>query len=65
MREFIEPGQRRHALLGRLAKADAGIEHDIARRNAGLRRDLERAGKERGNILHDVDVGIDAGRGCA
>ena len=28
--QFIEPGQRRHALFRRLAEADAGVEHDIA-----------------------------------
>ena len=58
--EFVEPRQRHHALLRRLAEADAGIEHDIARRNTGLRRDLERAGEEGRDILHDVDAGIGA-----
>ena len=32
LREFVEPRQRGHALLGRLAEADAGIEHDVGRR---------------------------------
>src|ERR1700730_8213438 len=58
--EFIEPGQRRHALLRGFAEADAGVEHDISRRNARLGCNIERAGKEGGDILHDVDVGIDA-----
>ena len=58
--QFAEPGQRHHALLRRLAEADAGIEHDIAGRNAGLRGDVERPREEGGDILHDVDAGIGA-----
>ena len=58
--QFVEPRQRNHALLRRLAEADAGVEHDIAGRNPGLRGDVERAGKEGRDILHDVDAGIGA-----
>src|SRR5712671_3109979 len=57
--EFSQPGQRRHALLRSLAEADPGVEHDIVVRNTCPVSDLERARKESGNILHDVDVGID------
>src|ERR1700741_2204481 len=53
--EFLEPRQRDYALLRRLAEADAGIEHDIAFANAGLAGDLQRARKEIGHVLHDVD----------
>ena len=41
-----KPRKQRDALLRRLAKADAGIEHDILARDAGAGRDLERAGEE-------------------
>ena len=58
--QFVEPGQRRHALFLGLAKADAGIEHDVIRRNARLGGDLQRALKEGGDILHDIDAGVGA-----
>src|ERR1700722_6389335 len=58
--EFFQPGQRHHALFLRLAKADAGIEHDIAGRNARFAGDVERAGKERSDILHDIDGSVRA-----
>ncbi len=34
--QFAEPRQCGHALLRRLAEADAGIDHDILARDAGL-----------------------------
>src|SRR5262249_61087532 len=43
------------ALLCRFAEADAGIEHNALRGNAGVRGNLERTRKERGDIRHDVD----------
>src|SRR6185436_12076781 len=53
--QFTEPRQRDHALLGCLAEADAGIEHDSLRRNSSAGSDVERACKEVGDVLHDVD----------
>ena len=53
-----EAGERDHALLLRLAESNAGIEHDMARGDAGFRRDLERAAEERRDILHDVDRSV-------
>jgi len=42
--EFVQARQRRHALLRRLAEADAGIKHDITFANARLGRDIKLAG---------------------
>src|SRR6202040_3301267 len=47
--ERLELGKARdgrQALFRRLAEADAWVEHDVLPRNAGARRDVERAGKE-------------------
>ena len=58
--KFVQARQHDHALLVRLAKADAGVEHDIFAANTRARGDVERARKEGGDILHDVDGGIGA-----
>jgi len=58
--EFIEPGQRRHALFGGLAEADTGIEHDVAAGNAGPVGYRERSRKIVGDILHDIERGVGA-----
>ena len=56
----VEPGDAGHALLRRLAEADAGIEHDALARDAGARGDFERAREERGHVGDDVDRRIGA-----
>ena len=53
--ELREPRDGGDALLRRLAEADAGVEHDALARDAGAVGDLERAGKERRDVGHDVD----------
>ena len=58
--EFGKPRDADDALLGRLAEADAGIEHDFLARDAGALGDLQRAGKERNHIGDDVDAFIGA-----
>src|ERR1700733_15589246 len=57
--DFVEPGQRRHALFGGLAETDAGVEHEVVARNTGSVSDLERAGKEVDDIPDVVDAGVD------
>src|SRR5688572_27187717 len=49
--QLRQPGDGSHALLGRLAEADAGIGHDGVARNAGAAGDVERAEEKR------LDVG--------
>src|SRR5215475_14807006 len=57
--QAVEPRDRHHALFRRLAETDAGIEHDEVARNAGARRDGERAFEEGGDVGHDVDERVD------
>ena len=54
-----KPRDHRDALLRGLAEADAGIEHDALARDAGARRDVERAREERLHVGHDVERRID------
>ena len=56
--EFVELGDRLHALLRGLAEADAGIEHDGFPRDAGLVGDVERMVEERVDVGDDADGGI-------
>src|SRR5439155_19618084 len=58
--QLAEPRQRGHALLGRFAEADAGIEDNFFRRNSGAGSDVERTRKEGSDVLHDVDRWIGA-----
>src|ERR1700692_4432035 len=58
--EPFEPGDRLHALLRRLAEADAGIEHDAVAPDAGARGDVERACEEALHLRHDVERRIGA-----
>ena len=58
--ELIEPAQRDQALLLGLAESDAGIEHDVLAGDAGAGGDVERAGEESGDLLHDVDGRVGA-----
>src|SRR5665648_466756 len=57
--DFMEPGQRRHALFGGLAKTDAGVEHEVAARNTRSVSDVERAGEKVDDIPDDVDASVD------
>jgi len=69
----VEPGDANQALLRRLAKADAGIEHDALAGNTGTGGNGERAFEERGDVGDDVDPRIggiaivhdDDGASCA
>src|SRR5207245_8739934 len=56
--QLSEPRQCGHALLGRLAEADTGIEDNFVRRNSGAGSNVERSCKEIGDVLHDVDSRI-------
>ena len=51
-------------LLPRLAKADAGIKQDAAKRYAGARREIERALKKALDIVEDVERRILLSRLC-
>ena len=56
--EGVEPGDGLHALLRRLAEADAGIEHDASREMPADRGDVERAGEESLDVGDDVDIWV-------
>jgi hypothetical protein len=58
--QLAEPRQCSHALLRRLAEADAGVEDNFVRRNSRFRRDVERVREEVDDVLHDVHSGIGA-----
>ena len=51
--------EHRHALLRRLAEANAGVESDPLPCDAGPVGDVQRARKEAGDVGHDVDRRID------
>src|SRR5215470_14117941 len=51
--ELAEARQCNHALLRRLAEADAGVEHDFFPRDAGFGGDLQGSAEVACNILHD------------
>src|SRR5438067_7646909 len=53
--EFSDAYDRGDALFRRLPEADAGIKHNLLPRDARTCGDIKRAGKERGDVRHDID----------
>src|SRR5580658_10323512 len=52
---LMKPGDTGEALLGRLAEANTGIEHDLIASDARLPRDFERAREELRDVGDDID----------